>query len=63
MVRRMRKLRKQTGEKLVVINKKLEKREQMREVRAARAAAVTDQIAQELQYRVKQRIKSGAIFN
>lgn len=45
MVRRMRKLKKQTGEKLVVINKKLEKREEAREIRASRAAAVNDQIA------------------
>ena len=40
MVRRMRKLKKQTGEKLVVINKKLEQREQMREIRASRSVAL-----------------------
>lgn len=47
----------------MVINKKLEKREQMREIRASRAAAVTDQIANELQFRLKERIKSGNIYN
>ncbi len=45
MARRMRKLKKQTGETLVVINKKLEKREQAREIRASRSARVIDQIA------------------